>query len=86
MITVCTVEIMSSSEIHRLTWTDVDFENRFVVLYTRKKLGGHLTPRKVSMTKRLYDILLSRYQHRTKDKPLVFWQRYWDRKKEEWME
>jgi integrase len=31
------------SEINRLTWTDVDFDGRFVILYTRKKLGGHLT-------------------------------------------
>jgi integrase len=33
-------------EINRLTWHDVDFENRQVALYTRKKKGGHLTPRK----------------------------------------
>jgi integrase len=74
------------SEINRLTWTDIDFDGRFVILYTRKKQGGHLTPRKVPMTKRLYDILLNRYQHRAKDKPWVFWQRYWDRKKNEWVE
>jgi len=74
------------SEINRLTWTDVDFDNRFVVLYTRKKQGGHLTPRKVPMTQRLYDVLSRRYQQRAKDKPWVFWQRYWDRKKKEWVE
>jgi integrase len=27
-------------EINRLTWDDVDFERRSVVLYTRKKRGG----------------------------------------------
>jgi hypothetical protein len=29
-------------EINRLTWTDVNLEKRYVVLYTRKKKGGHL--------------------------------------------
>jgi len=46
-------------EINRLTWDDVFFEVRggHVVLYTRKKRGGNLTPRKVPMTKRLHQIL-----------------------------
>ncbi len=74
------------SEINRLTWTDIDFSDRSVILYTRKKLGGHLTPRKIPMTKRLYDILENRYKNRDKEKPWVFWQRYWDRTKEEWVE
>jgi len=33
----------------------------------------HLTPRKVSMTLRLYNILNRRYQQRRKDMPWVFW-------------
>ena len=41
------------SEINRLQWDDVYFDERYVVLYTRKKKGGHLTPRKVPMTKKL---------------------------------
>ena len=73
------------SEINRLTWTDVNFNDRSVILYTRKKQGGHLTPRKVPMTKRLYDVLSSRYLHRDKNKPWVFWQRYWSRIKKEWI-
>lgn len=36
------------SEINRLTWQDVDLKERYVVLYTRKKRGGHLTPRNYS--------------------------------------
>jgi integrase len=31
-------------EINRLTWEDVDLDRKIVVLYTRKKKGGHLTP------------------------------------------
>jgi integrase len=47
-------------EVNRLTWNDVSLEQRFVVLYTRKKKGGHLTPRKVAMTQRLHEALSRR--------------------------
>lgn len=67
-------------EINRLKWEDIDLENRFVILYTRKKRGGHLTPRKVPMTQLLYDVLTRRYSDRNPDKPWVFWHRYWSRK------
>ena len=74
------------SEINRLTWQDVNFEERYVVLYTRKKKGGHLTPRKVPMPDKLYEILSTRYASRDKRKLWVFWHRYWDRQKKEWVE
>jgi len=74
------------SEINRLTWQDVNFEERCVVLYTRKKKGGDLTPRKVPMPEKLYEILSRRYANRGKRKPWVFWHRYWDRKNKEWVE
>ncbi len=61
------------SEINRLTWDDVNLERRYVVLYTRKKRGGHLTPRKVPMTQKLYEILARRFAERDKAKPWVFW-------------
>ena len=73
-------------EINRLKWADVNLEGRHVVLYTRKKKGGHLTPRKVPMTQKLFEVLSKRHEKRDKDKPWVFWQRYWDRKKKEWVE
>ena len=69
------------SEVNRLTWADVNFEDRFVVLYTKKKKGGHLTPRKVPMTNRLYQVLLHRHENRIMRNSWVFWHRYWDRKK-----
>jgi integrase len=53
----------------------------FVTLYTRKKKGGHLTPRRVPMTRKLHEILMRRYENRDPDKPRVFWHRYWSRKK-----
>jgi len=42
------------SEINHLTWEDVNLEQRYVILYTRKKRGGHRTPRKVPMADKLY--------------------------------
>ncbi len=72
-------------EVNRLTWQDVDFEGRVIILYTRKKKGGHLTPRKIPMTTKLYNTLLRRFQQRAKDKPWVFWQRSWSRKEDKFV-
>jgi integrase len=66
-------------EVNRLTWNDVNFEQRFVVLYTRKKKGGHLTPRKVAMTQRLYEALSRRHHERDESLPWVFWHTYTNR-------
>jgi integrase len=74
------------SEINRLTWADINFEDKSVILYTRKKKGGHLTPRKVPMTNRLLQVLCHRFEHRDRKRDSVFWHRYWDRKKKEWVE
>lgn len=63
-------------EINRLTWDDVNLEGRFIVLYTRKKKGGDLTPRRVPMTQRLFEILSRRYSKRRKTIPWVFWHAY----------
>ena len=68
------------SEINRLMWEEVDFANRYVILYTRKKRGGDLTPRKIPTTEKLYEILSRRYRERDPSKPWVFWHRYWSRK------
>ena len=75
------------SEINNLTWeNDVNLNERYLVLYTRKKRGGHLTPRKVTMSDKLFKIMSRRYEKRDKRKPWVFWHRYWSRKKGEWVE
>jgi integrase len=73
-------------EINKLNWSDVNFEDRYFVLYTRKKKGGHLTPRKIPMTTKLYDVLLGRYKNRDKTKQWVFWHKYWDRKEKVWVD
>lgn len=74
------------SEINNLTWHDVDLKERSVVLYTRKKQGGHLTPRKVPMTERLFGILSRRFNERDKTKPWIFWHRYMSRKEKKVVE
>jgi integrase len=65
-------------EVNRLTWNDVNLEQRFVVLYTRKKKGGNLTPRKVAMTQRLHEALSRRHEERDDTNPWVFWHTYFD--------
>jgi integrase len=67
-------------EINSLTWNDVHIEARYVELSTRKKKGGHLTPRKVPMTDKLFDVLSKRFKGRNKRKPWVFWHTYHSRK------
>lgn len=71
------------SEINRLTWNDVDLVEKTVTLYTRKKRGGSLTPRKVPMTDRLYKILLHRFKEKDKKNPWVFWHTYTSSKTKE---
>ena len=74
------------SEINRLTWRDIDFEERTVILYTRKKRGGHLSPRKIPMTNQLYGVLKNRFQSRDPDKEWVFWHRYFAHGEKVWKE
>ncbi|MGA1823537.1 MAG: tyrosine-type recombinase/integrase [bacterium] len=60
------------NEINNLSWQDVNFDERYVVLYTRKKKGGIRKPRKVPMTNKLHEILTHRFTHRDKSSPWVF--------------
>lgn len=73
------------SEVNRLCWEDVNLKDRYVVLYTRKKKGGHLTPRKVPMTIRLFRILDRRFKERDATKKWVFWHTYYDRKEKKFV-
>jgi integrase len=80
-LTVIRETMARVSEVNRLTWDDVDLKGRYVVLYTRKKKGGSLTPRKVPMTSTLFEIMERRHRNRDTTKPWVFWHTYFDRKK-----
>ena len=68
------------SEINRLTWEDVNLAEKYLILYTRKKKGGSLTPRKVPMTEKLYAVLCQRHMDRDKTQPWLFWHAYWSNK------
>ena len=68
------------SEVNRLTWDDVNLAEKTVVLRTRKKKGGNLTPRTVPMTNKLCEIMSQRYSRRDESKPWVFWHEYLSRK------
>ena len=74
------------SEVNALHWDDVNFRDRSIVLYTRKKAGGHMSPRKIPMTAQLFSIMERRFRSRDKTKPWVFWHRYWSRKNGAWAE
>ena len=56
-------------EVSRMQWDAVDLEERSLILYTRKKRGGDLTPRKVPLTDRLHKIL----SRRSRSMQWVFW-------------
>jgi integrase len=74
------------SEINRLEWEDVDLKNKTVTLYTRKKKGGSLTPRKIPMTQKLFSVLSQRARKRDQSKSWVFWHRYWSSKENRFKE
>ena len=72
-------------EINRLQWKDVNLAEMYLVLYTRKKRGGHLTPRRIPLNQRLFNVLSERFKRRDQDKPWVFWHRYWSEKAGDWV-
>ena len=60
------------SEVLNLTWEDVNFEQRWVRLWTRKRRGGELQEDKLAMTDTLFDVLHRRWNKRDKSVPYVF--------------
>lgn len=70
-----------SREINNLLWDDVDFKNKTVTLYTRKKRHGTKTPRVIPMTENLYSVLSHRYDERDGSAPWVFWHQFYSRKR-----
>ena len=60
------------SEVLNMTWEDVNFEHRWVRLWTRKRRGGELQEDKLAMTDTIHDVLLRRWNNRNKMIPYVF--------------
>jgi len=73
-------------EINSLTWSDVDLNNKCVILKTRKKKGGNLTPRSVPMTQKLFEVLSNRFADRNKIIPWVFYHRVWSKSENKFVE
>lgn len=59
-------------EIFRLRWEDVDFDERSVTLWTRKKNDRSLTPRYVPINDELYEVLRWLWRRADKKNPYVF--------------
>jgi len=59
-------------EILHLTWEDVNFERRWVRLYTRKRRGGRQEEDYMSMNNTLHGVLEARWKRRDKTTPKVF--------------
>ena len=59
-------------EVNNLAWEDVEFERRTIRLWTRKKRGGHKTPRIVDMADKVFDALQYVWKNRDKNSPWVF--------------
>ena len=55
-----------------MTWDDVNFKDKWVRLWTRKRKGGELHEDKLPMEKTLHDILKRRGGNRDKNTPYVF--------------
>jgi site-specific recombinase XerD len=64
--------IARKSEAVRLTWEDVNFGQRWVRLWTRKRRGGELESQIKPMNDTLYDILHRRWERRDKTDYRVF--------------
>jgi len=73
-------------EINGLKWDDVNFDHRYVTLWTRKRKSGNRESRVVPMITKLQNILQHRYENRNPDMPWVFWHNYWSRKRNKRMQ
>jgi len=60
------------SEALKLKWDDVNFQHRWVQLWTRKRKNGELQADKVSISETLYKCLKRRWEERDKESMYVF--------------
>ena len=73
ILLTCLQTLGRIDEILRLRWLeDVNFEKRYVTLWTRKRKNGAYEPDVMPMNQDLYDVLWGRWQCRKQDK-WVFW-------------
>jgi integrase len=69
IILVCLQTLGRIDEVLRLRWhEDVNFDKRYVILWTRKRKNGVYEPDALPMNQDLYDVLLTRWKDRKQDK------------------
>ena len=73
-ILLCCLHLLGRiDEILRLRWKeDINFEQRIVTLWTRKRKDGSYQSNPMSMNDDLYEVLWSRWNRRTQDKWVFF--------------
>jgi len=59
-------------EVNSLKWEDVNLEDRYITLWTRKRKGGNREPRDVPMVAKLHQILSYRVAGRVAGRTLVY--------------
>lgn len=60
------------SEIRNMAWEDVDFAHKTVTLWTSKRRGGNMEPRKIAMSETLHEVLARLSAQRTGAEIYVF--------------
>lgn len=69
ILLTCLQTLGRIDEVLRLRWhEDINFEKRYVVLWTRKRKNGAYEPDALPMNKDLYDVLKRRWTARKQDK------------------
>jgi integrase len=67
-ILMCCIHLLGRiDEALRIRWEDVNFEQKVVVLWTRKRKDGAYEPDEQPMNQDLYDVLKGRWESRTQE-------------------
>lgn len=73
IVLACIHTLGRIDEVLRLRWhEDVNFENKYIVLWTRKRKNGAYEPDALHMDQDLYDVLKRRWDNRIQDKWVFF--------------
>lgn len=61
-----------AGELRKLTWEDVDLSRGVITLWTRKRKGGALQPRPITMSPQLRELMARLWEGRHRHSPYVF--------------
>lgn len=74
------------SEILKMVWVDIDFENRTYLLHTRKTGTSLVKTTKHPMSDALYQLLLQRREQKHPELHYVFWHKFYSREDKKYIE